>query len=188
MQLGVVFAFKVGLHLRLESSLFLVEVFFDLVHEAAVADCRLDHFAVLFHRLVGERNQVLKRLECKLAEHELVVVVVVLDHAFGMQLHVRELFECRSEVFVHIVGASSHVLEPHRLVVVDAHIISAVLHKDVHDPGSFLDLPSFEGLHGTDCINSTVCHVEVASLFVQLSGFDSISSLLVNLSFQSVKF
>ena len=176
------------MHLWLEGSLFLLQVFVDLVHQAAVADCRLDHFAVLFHRFVGERNQVLKRLERKLAEHELVVVVVVLNHAFGMQLHVSELLKSRPKVLVLIVGASSHVLEPHRLVVVDAHIVSAVLHKDVHDPGSFLDLSSFECLHGTDCIDSTVCHVKVASLFVKLSRFDSITSLLVNLSFESVKF
>ena len=66
----------------------------------------------------------------------------------SVQLHILELLERLSVVLVDIMGASRHLLKPHRLVIVNADIIAAVFDENVHDAGAELDLSVFESEHG----------------------------------------
>ena len=132
-----------------------------------VANCVLDYGAILLKSPISKRAQVLERLERESAMHiEVVVVEIVLCHMLSVQLRIFELFQCLSVRLVLIVGAACLMLEPHCLVVVNAHVITTVLHKDVHDASTFLNIASFKCVHGTDSIDCSICFVKIASFLV----------------------
>ena len=108
---------------------------------------------------------------------------MVLDHVLGVELYVLELLKGLSVVAIQVVGPTSHLLKPHSLVVVDAHVIAAVLHEEVHDSYSLVNTAVLQLVHRTDGVDGSVCSVEIASFLVQLCSPCSISSLLVNLAF-----
>lgn len=58
---------------------------------------------------------------------------MVLDNVLCVQLNILELLEGKPIVLVAVVSAAGLVLEPHCLIVVNAHIVAAVLYKDIHD-------------------------------------------------------
>ena len=58
---------------------------------------------------------------------------MVLHHVLGVELYVLELLKRLSVVAIQVVGPPSHLLEPHSLIVMDAHVIAAVLYEEVHD-------------------------------------------------------
>ena len=58
---------------------------------------------------------------------------MVLHHVLGVELYVLELLKGLSVVAIQVVGPPSHLLEPHSLIVMDAHVITAVLYEKVHD-------------------------------------------------------
>ena len=126
--------------------LFLLPI--DSVGQAQVANRVFDHRAVLLQSRVCERHQVLERLESEFTHRVLVVVVVILDHMLCVQLDILELLEGLPVVLVDVMGASRHLLEPHRLIVMDADIVAAILHKDVHDVDALLNVAFFQGVHG----------------------------------------
>ena len=112
---------------------------------------------------------------------------MVLDHVLGVELYVLELLKGLSVVAIQVVGPTGHLLKPHSLVVVDAHVIAAVLHEEVHDSYSLVNTAVLQLVHRTDGVDGSVCSVEIASFLVQLCSPCSISSLLVNLAFESVQ-
>lgn len=112
---------------------------------------------------------------------------MILHDVLCMQLHVLELLECVSVLSNFVISASSHLLEPHRLIVVDADVVAAVLHEDVHDVSSSFNISSLESVHGADSIDGTVCHVELASLFVKHCRPVSITRFLIDFAFKCVQ-
>ena len=112
---------------------------------------------------------------------------MVLDHVLGVQLNVLEFLEGLSVVAIQVVRPTGHLLEPHRLVVVDAHVIAAVLHEEVHDSRALVNTAGLQLVHGTDRVDGSVRSIEITSFLVQLRSLRSIASLLVNLAFESVQ-
>ena len=187
LQLSVFFALEVRLHLGFEGSALLLPFFLDAMRKADIADGSRDDSPVLLQSPVRECHQVLKGLQSELAHHVLVVVEVILDHVLGVELHVLELLKRLSVVAVQVVGPPGHLLEPHCLVVVYAHVIAAVLHEEVHDSRALLHAAVLQLEHGTDRVDGSVCGVEIASFFVQLCRLRPVASLLANLAFESVQ-
>ena len=67
---------------------------------------------------------------------------MVLHNVLSMKLYVFELLQCHSIVSIIVVGATAHVLEPHSLVIMDAHVVATVFNENVHDAGSLLNIAS----------------------------------------------
>lgn len=103
-----------------------------------------------------------------------------------MQLHILKFFEGLAVVLVAIVCDAGLVLKPHRLVVVNAHIVAAVLHKDVHDAGAFLNVACLESVHCADGIDGPVRLVKIPRFFKELSSLLTVTSFLVDLTFKRV--
>ena len=78
-------------------------------------------------------------------------------------------------VFVDVMGASSHLLKPHCLVIMDANIVATILHKDVHDVATLINFAFFQGEHGRDGVNSAISLVEAPGLFMERCGSVSIA-------------
>ena len=157
------------------------------MYQPQVTDCILDYRSVLLQRLISEFNEVFEGLEGELAEHVLVVVVVILHHVFGMQLSILQFFKGLSVVAVLVVGTAAHVLEPHRLVVMDAHIVAAVLHKDVHYSCSTLHIARLERHHGRLGVDGAISFVKVTRLLVEYGGAHPVALLLENSTLKRVK-
>ena len=105
----------------------------------------------------------------------------------GVELYVLELLKRLSVVAIQVVGPPGHLLEPHSLVVVNAHVIAAVLHEQVHDSCALVNAAILQLVHGTYRVDSSVRCVEITSFFVQLRSLRPITSLLINLAFESVE-
>jgi hypothetical protein len=45
---------------------------------------------------------------------------------------------------------------------VDTHVVAAVFYEDVHNLGSFFNSPGFYSVHCTNCVDRTICLVEVS--------------------------
>jgi len=69
-------------------------------------------------------------------------------------------------VAVAVVGAATLVLEPHRLVVVNAHVIAAIFNEDVHDADAELDITGLKSVHRANSIDCSIGLIEVAGLLV----------------------
>ena len=187
LQLVVVITRQISLQLWRKSCLFLFSNLLDPMYQPQVTDCILDYRSVLLQRLISEFNEVFEGLEGELAEHVLVVVVVILHHVFGMQLSILQFFKGLSVVAVLVVGTAAHVLEPHRLVVMDAHIVAAVLHKDVHYSCSTLHIARLERHHGRLGVDGAISFVKVTRLLVEYGGAHPVALLLENSTLKRVK-
>lgn len=102
-EFGVVLALQVGLVERLELLLLGRSLLVDAMQKSQIAYGRLDNRAILLQSPISERQQILKRLEREAATAVLVIVIVILYHMLGMQLHILEFFERSPVIFVHVV-------------------------------------------------------------------------------------
>ena len=91
---------------------------------------------------------------------------MVLDHVLGVELYVLELLKGLSVVAIQVMRSPGHLLEPHSLVVVDAHVIAAVLDEKVHDSYALINTAVLQLVHGTNRVDGSVRSVEVSSFFV----------------------
>mmetsp|Transcript_12781 Transcript_12781/g.17211 ORF Transcript_12781/g.17211 Transcript_12781/m.17211 type:complete len:469 (-) Transcript_12781:335-1741(-) len=112
---------------------------------------------------------------------------MILDHMLGVKLYVLEVLKGLSVVAVGVVSATAHVLEPHGLVVVNADVVAAVFHKDIHDRGSTLHIAGLQREHRADRVDCAVRLVQVACLFVKNSSALPVTRLLVDLALQGVE-
>ena len=175
------------MHLRLEGSALLLPFFLDAMCKADIANGSRDDSPILLQSPVCECHQVRKGLQSELAHHVLVVVEVILNHVLCVELYVLELLKGLSVVAIQVVGPSGHLLEPHSLVVVNAHVIAAVLHEEVHNSCALVYTAVLQLVHGAYRVDGSVRSVKIASFFVQLRSPRPITSLLVNLAFESVQ-
>ena len=136
------------------------------MRKADIADGSRDDSPILFQSPVCKCYQVVEGLKSELAHHVLVVVEVVLDHVLSVELYVLELLKGLSVVSIQVMGPPGHLLEPHSLVVMDAHVIAAVLHEKVHDSYALINTAVLQLIHSTDRVNGSVRSVEVSSFFV----------------------
>ena len=187
LELSVVLRLLVGSHLGFEGGKLSLSFLLDTVCQGEVADSVLDDCAVLLESSVSEGHQILECLEGELAQRVLVVVVVVLHHVLSVKLDVLVILEGPHVVFLLIIGASTHLLEPHGLVVVDADVVAAILDEDIHDLVATLNIADLESVHCANRIDSTICLVHVTGFLVQLSGLLSVATLLVYLTLQGVE-
>ena len=85
LKLLVVIAFKICLKLRCECFCKLSSLALYFILKTNVADCVLDHSAILLESPISERTQVLERLERESTMHvEIVVVEIVLCHMLSV--------------------------------------------------------------------------------------------------------
>ena len=112
---------------------------------------------------------------------------MVLDNVFSMQLHILELFEGLSKVIVSVMGTSSHLLEPHGLIVMNAYIVAAIFYKDIHDINTLLYVPDLKRLHSTYRVYGSISFVKITSYLEQLCRSLSVTCLLIDLSLESVE-
>lgn len=174
-QLGMVLAFQVRLVLRFKTGHLLLFFLVDTMNESKIADGSFDDCAILREGLISKRKQVLERLECEFAHRVLVVVVVVLHHVLSVKLHIFQLLKCFPIVLVDEMSASSHLLKPHGLVVMDANIITTILDEDVHDSRAELNVAVLQSVHSGDGIDGAIGLVKISSFLMQLCGLLSVA-------------
>jgi hypothetical protein len=87
---------------------------------------------------------------------------MILNYVLSVQLDVLEVLESHLVIASVKESTARHLLKPHCLVVVDTHVVAAVFYEDVHNLGSLFNSPGFYSVHCTNCVDRTICLVEVS--------------------------
>lgn len=106
-----------------------------------------------------------------------------------MLLNILEVLESHSVFSLSVISIALMVFIPQGLHLMDIKFLSVfVTTEDAHNFLSFLNIVDFELIFGIHCIKTSIMFIQSSSGFNKCGSLDSISTELVDLGFDCIKF